>query len=461
MSEKIGFVSLGCPKNQVDGERMLAQLEDAGMEIVDALIDGADAVIINTCCFIDSAKQESIDAVLEIAQLKEEGSVGKIIVVGCMAQKYRDDILEQLPEADTVAGLWAVGDIVRLVRDTLADVFDSDDAQLAPLTEGDVPEGDGGSAEAPSGLPLTGKRLLTTPPHWAYLKIADGCSNNCAYCAIPSIRGAFRSVPMEDVLAETQLLVSGGARELMLIAQDTTGYGFDLYGELRLPQLLEELCKISDLRWLRLLYCYPDKITPELLAVMAHEPKIVKYIDIPLQHISDSVLSRMNRRGNSADIRRVLNDLRTAMPNIAIRTTFITGLPGETEADFEELCEFIKEQKFERLGVFAYSPQEGTPAAEMPEQVPAEIAETRLDALMRMQNDIVRANAEEMTGKVIEVVCEDYDGYKDINIGRSTMDAPEIDALVYFSGTADEGEFCKVKILGMSEDGYDLIGKRV
>ncbi|MDR3344710.1 MAG: 30S ribosomal protein S12 methylthiotransferase RimO [Oscillospiraceae bacterium] len=445
MSEKIGFVSLGCPKNQVDGERMLAQLEDAGMEIVDALIDGADAVIVNTCGFIDSAKQESIDAVLEMAQLKAEGKIRKIIVVGCMAQKYHQEILEQLPEADAVAGLGAAGDIAQLVRDTLTGA--ASDAS----TDAD---------ESPEALPLTGKRLLTTPAHWAYLKIADGCSNRCAYCSIPSIRGDFRSVPMEDVLSEALDLVEGGARELILIAQDTTSYGLDLYGELRLPELLREMCKIDDLRRLRLLYCYPDRVTPELLSVMAEEPKILHYMDLPLQHISDPVLGRMNRRGTSADLRRVLSEIRAALPDIALRTTFITGLPGESNDDFEELHRFIKEQKFARLGVFAYSPQEGTPAAEMPDQIPAELAEERLDILMRTQNDIARVNAEALVGTVLEVVCEDYDGYTDMNIGRAYLDAPEIDACVYFSGAAEDGQYYSVKILGVSDDGYDLIGKR-
>ncbi|MDR1409502.1 MAG: 30S ribosomal protein S12 methylthiotransferase RimO [Oscillospiraceae bacterium] len=446
MAEKIGFVSLGCPKNQVDGERMLAQLEDAGMQIVDALTDGADAVIVNTCGFIDSAKQESINAVLEMAQLKDEGKVGKIIVVGCMAQKYRTEILEQFPEADAVAGLGAAGDIVTLARSVL-----KNDA-LAHTAQDD---------SSPEALPLTGKRLLTTPEHWAYLKIADGCSNRCAYCAIPSIRGPFRSVPMEEVLLEARGLVEGGVRELILIAQDTTSYGLDIYGELRLTNLLRALCKIDELHWIRLLYCYPDRVTPELLSVMASEPKIIHYMDLPLQHISDSVLTRINRRGSSADIRHVLAEIRTAMPDIALRTTFITGLPGESEADFEELHSFIKEQKFERLGVFAYSPQEGTPAAEMPDQAPEELAEERLDILMRTQNDIARANAELMVGKILEVVCEDYDGYTDMNIGRSHLDAPEIDACVYFSGNARDGEYYSVKILGVSDDGYDLVGKIV
>ncbi|MDR1806207.1 MAG: 30S ribosomal protein S12 methylthiotransferase RimO [Clostridium sp.] len=442
MTERIGFVSLGCPKNQVDGERMLAMLEEAGMELVDALTDGADAVIVNTCGFIDAAKQESIDTVLEMAQLKAEGKIHKIIVVGCMAQKYRKEILEELPEADAVAGLAAVGDIVQLVRDTLEDESSGDEADSEP-----------------QALPLTGKRLLTTPAHWAYLKIADGCSNRCAYCSIPSIRGDFRSVPMEALLEEAQSLADGGVKELILIAQDTTGYGLDLYGELRLPQLLRELCKIDSLRWLRLLYCYPDRVTPELLEVMASEPKIVHYMDLPLQHISNKILGSMGRRGNAHDICRVLEQLRTAMPDIAIRTTFITGLPGETDEDFEELHSFIKAQRFERLGVFAYSPQEGTPAAEMPEQVPQELAEERMDILMNTQSNIARANAEDLVGGVTEVVCEDYDGYTDMNIGRAVFDAPEIDANVFFSGDARDGEFYSVELLGVSEDGYDLIGK--
>ncbi|MDR0884055.1 MAG: 30S ribosomal protein S12 methylthiotransferase RimO [Oscillospiraceae bacterium] len=442
MAEKIGFVSLGCPKNQVDAERMLAQLTAAGMEIVDHLTDPADAVIVNTCCFIDAAKQESIDAVLEAADLKAEGSVRKIIVVGCMAQKYRDEILETLPEADVVVGISAVADIVSVVRGE----------ESAPDEEPAAPNA------APEALPLTGARLLTTPSHWAYLKIADGCSNRCAYCSIPSIRGDFRSVPLEDALAEAQSLVDGGVRELILIAQDTTSYGLDLYGELRLPELLTALCKIEDLRWIRVLYCYPDRVTPELLAVMASEPKILHYIDMPLQHINDSVLAAMHRRGTATQIRQTLADIRAALPDVVLRTTFITGLPGEDESAFEELHNFIKEQQFERLGVFAYSPQEGTPAADMPDQVDAEIAGARLDILMRAQNDIARERAEAFIGRTLEVICEDYDGYTDTNIGRCYADAPEIDGLVYFPGQAEDGQFYQVKILGVSEDGYDLVG---
>ncbi|MCL2023884.1 MAG: 30S ribosomal protein S12 methylthiotransferase RimO [Oscillospiraceae bacterium] len=453
MNERIGFVSLGCPKNLVDGERMLAQLEEAGFRLVDHVADGADAVIINTCCFIDQAKQESIDTILEMAQLKEEGEIGKIIVVGCMAQKYRDEILAELPEADIVAGLWAAGDIAAVVRCALEGQTDSLYADDGNEEDDEKPQD-----TAPEALPLTGKRLLASPPHWAYLKIADGCSNNCAYCSIPSIRGAFRSVPVEDILAEAKSLVNAGVSELILIAQDTTAYGIDLYGELKLPALLRELCAIEGLRWIRLLYCYPDKITDELLDTMASDQKILPYIDMPLQHISDSILTTMNRRGTSAQIRETLARVREKLPEAAIRTTFITGLPGETQEDFALLHDFIKEQKFERLGVFTYSPQEGTPAAEMENQVLQEIAAQRMDILMRCQNDIVRANGAGKIGKTLEVICEDYDGYADVNIGRTVYDAPEIDALVYFSGDAAEGKYCRVKIAGVGEDGYDLLG---
>ncbi len=438
---KIGMISLGCPKNQVDAERMLAQFDKNGYEIADCY-EGVDAVIVNTCGFIDAAKQEAIENILEMAQLKEEGIVGKIIVTGCLAQRYKDEILKEIPEVDAIVGIGANGDIVDIVKKT-----------IEGETVYEMPEN--------TKLPLVGERLLTTPEHWAYLKIADGCSNRCTYCAIPSIRGDFRSVEFETLVEEAKALAAAGTKELILIAQDTTNYGIDLYGRLRLPELLDALCEIDGIEWIRMLYCYPDKITDELIETMARQPKVLHYIDLPLQHADDGMLKAMNRRGDSAYLREVIAKIRAAMPDAVIRTTFIVGFPGEGEKEFENLAEFVNEIEFDRLGCFSFSPQEGTPAFDFENQVEEDVKLRRGEIIMQDQLEIVTVKNQERIGKTYKVIVEDYDGYSDSYSGRTYMDAPEIDGQISF--TTDKhyevGEFAEVTVIGVND--YDLIGKDI
>ena len=438
---KIGMISLGCPKNQVDAERMLAQLDKNGFEIADCY-DGVDAVIINTCGFIDAAKQEAIENILEMAQLKEEGLVKKIIVTGCLAQRYKEEILAEIPETDAIIGIGANGNIADIAKKVI---------------EGEK------IFEMPSNteLPLVGERLLTTPEHWAYLKIADGCSNRCTYCAIPSIRGDFRSVKFETLIEEAKALADAGTKELILIAQDTTSYGIDLYGKLRLPELLDALCEIDGIEWIRMLYCYPDKITDELIETMARQPKVLHYIDLPLQHADDGMLRAMNRRGDSAHIRSVISKIREAMPDAVIRTTFIVGFPGEGEKEFESLAEFVNEIEFDRLGCFSFSPQEGTPAYDFENQVEEDVKLRRGEIIMQDQLEIVTVKNHERIGKTFRVIVEDYDGYSDSYSGRTYMDAPEIDGVISFTteNHYEVGEFADVEIIGMND--YDLIGKDI
>lgn len=438
---KIGMISLGCPKNQVDAERMLAQLDKNGFEIADCY-EGVDAVIVNTCGFIDAAKQEAIENILEMAQLKEEGLVKKIIVTGCLAQRYKEEILAEIPETDAIIGIGANGNIADIAKK----VIEGEKIYEMPSN---------------SELPLVGERLLTTPEHWAYLKIADGCSNRCTYCAIPSIRGDFRSVEFETLIEEAKALAAAGTKELILIAQDTTSYGIDLYGKLRLPELLDALCEIDGIEWIRMLYCYPDKITDELIETMARQPKVLHYIDLPLQHADDGMLKAMNRRGNSAHIRSVIAKIRKAMPDAVIRTTFIVGFPGEGEAEFENLAEFVNEIEFDRLGCFSFSPQEGTPAFDFKNQVEEDVKLRRGEIIMQDQLEIVTVKNHERIGKIYRVIVEDYDGYSDSYSGRTYMDAPEIDGVISF--TTDKhyevGEFADVEIIGMND--YDLIGKDI
>ncbi len=438
---KIGMISLGCPKNQVDAERMLAQLDKNGFEIADCY-EGVDAVIINTCGFIDAAKQEAIENILEMAQLKEEGLVKKIIVTGCLAQRYKEEILEEIPETDAIIGIGANGNIADIAKK----VIEGEKIFEMP---------------ANSELPLVGERLLTTPEHWAYLKIADGCSNRCTYCAIPSIRGDFRSVEFETLVEEARALAAAGTKELILIAQDTTSYGIDLYGKLRLPELLDALCEIDGIEWIRMLYCYPDKITDELIETMARQPKVLHYIDLPLQHADDGILKAMNRRGDSAHIRSVISKIREAMPDAVIRTTFIVGFPGEGEKEFENLAEFVNEIEFDRLGCFSFSPQEGTPAYDFENQVEEDIKLRRGEIIMQDQLEIVTVKNHERIGKKYRVIVEDYDGYSDSYSGRTYMDAPEIDGVISFTtdNHYEVGEFAEVEIIGMND--YDLIGKDI
>lgn len=440
MNYKIGMISLGCPKNQVDAEHMLALMDAEGWEIVD-YVDGCDAVIVNTCGFIDDAKKEAIENILDMVELKKEGVISKIIVTGCLAQRYKDEIVKEIPEVDAVIGIGANGDIIKTVEEVMSGV---------DTIENYPPQCD---------LPLEGQRILTTPHYWAYLKIGEGCSNRCTYCTIPSIRGNMRSRSMENVIDEAKQLAESGVKELILIAQDTTSYGLDLYGELKLPEFLNELCKIDSIEWIRLLYCYPDRITDELIETMRNQEKVVNYVDLPLQHADDKILKAMNRRGDQALIRNVISKLRTEIPDVVIRTTFIVGFPGEGEEEFETLAEFVNEIEFDRLGVFTFSPQEGTPAFDMEDQVDEDIKTRRGEVIMQDQYSIMEEKNNEKIGKTYRVVVEDYDGYSDSYTGRTYMDAPEIDGLVKFTShkDLDIGDFVDVEIFDVED--YDLIGE--
>lgn len=441
MMYKVGMISLGCPKNQVDAERMLALLDKNEYEITDCY-DGADAVIINTCGFIDAAKQEAIENILEMAELKSEGTVKKIIVTGCLAERHKEEIFAELPEVDAVVGIGAEGRIDEIVKKVIEGekIYDMPDNEE---------------------LPLTGERLLTTPEYWSYLKIADGCSNRCTYCAIPSIRGNYRSIEFETLIDEAKALAASGTKELILIAQDTTNYGFDLYGKLRLPELLDALCEIEGIEWIRMLYCYPDKITDELLETMARQPKVLHYIDLPLQHSDDKILKAMNRRGDGNFLRETIAKIRKTLPDAVIRTTFIVGFPGEGEKEFENLEVFVNEIEFDRLGCFAFSPQEGTPAFDMDDQVDEDVKVRRGEIIMQDQLEIVTLKNQNKIGKKFRVIVEEYDGYSDSYKGRTYMDAPEIDGFISFttSSNYEIGDFADVIVIGVND--YDLIAKDI
>ncbi len=444
---KIGFVSLGCSKNLMDTEVMLAKLVKAGYQIVPEDID-ADIIIINTCAFIESAKKEAIENILDIAWLKKNHHLKAIVVTGCLAERYRESILEEFPEVDAVLG---VGSIHRIVEAIEAVTVKKKKGSHRKYS----------SFEDKNEVRLGGDRILTTPEYTAYLKVAEGCDNRCAYCAIPSIRGKFRSRPIEDLVAEAKQLEALGVRELSIVAQDTTRYGLDLYGEYRLAELLRRITEETKIPWIRLLYCYPDKVTDELIAEMRDNPRILKYIDLPVQHISDRMLLAMNRHGDSAMIRGVIGKLRREIPDIVIRTTFIVGFPGESEEDFEELCEFVKETKFERAGVFPYSREEDTPAYDLPDQIDEQVKQDRADILMREQLEINEARNETKVGQTITVLCEDYDPVSEMHFGRSAEDAPEIDGKVYFRAEKRiaAGSFVQVKIREVLD--YDLMGRAI
>nr|WP_319489193.1 30S ribosomal protein S12 methylthiotransferase RimO [uncultured Caproiciproducens sp.] len=429
MSYSVGLVSLGCAKNQVDGEMMMATLQKAGYEIRDdaAL---ADAAIVNTCGFIDAAKKESIEEILELAKLKAEGKIKAIIVTGCLAERYREEILKELPEVDAVAGIGADSDIAAVIEQALSGV------KVESFPEKTL-------------LPLNGERRLSTPGYFAYLKIAEGCDNRCAYCAIPFIRGRYRSRTMEDIVCEAQTLVRGGAKELILIAQDTTRYGWDLNGKLMLPQLLKELCKIDGIEWIRILYCYPDYITDELLQTIATEDKIVKYMDLPLQHCSARLLKAMHRTGSRKELTALIEKMRATIPNLILRTTLITGFPGETEEDFTQLAEFVREIRFERLGCFTYSQEEGTAAAEMPDQIDEDVKRHHMDLIMEDQMNIMQEWGEKQIGKTVRVLVEGFDRYADCWFGRSCADSPDVDGKIFFTAKGvkpKSGSFVAVKI---------------
>ena len=440
MSFTVGMVSLGCPKNQMDAELMLGRLRAAGIEIkADPAL--ADVVIVNTCGFIEEAKREAIEQILEFAALKKEGRIRKIVVTGCMAERYQQEIASELPECDAVTGLGANGDIVETVR---------------RVAEGERVV----SFPDKSCWSLEGDRLQTTPGFSAYVRIGEGCNNRCAYCAIPLIRGGLRSRPMESVVAEAEKLAADGVCELNLVAQDTTLYGRDLYGEPRLPELLERLCRIDGLRWIRLFYCYPEHITDRLLEVMAREQKIAKYMDIPIQHASGSVLRRMHRQGDAASLTALMAHIRERVPGIVLRTTVMTGFPGETQEDVNTLCEFLQEVRFERLGCFAYSAEEGTPAASLPDQVPEEEKRRRADLVMEQQAFRTEEYQQAQIGKTVEVLAESYDRYAESWFGRTQGDAPDIDGKVFFKaprGRVHAGDFVQVRVTDYMD--WDLIGE--
>lgn len=440
MPVKVGMVSLGCNKNQVDAERMLYKIKEAGYQLVaDAAL--SDIVIVNTCGFIESAKQEAIETILEFGKLKEEGRIKKIIVTGCLAERYKAEVADLMPEADAVVGLGCNDDILGVIDKVLAN--------QRPLEFANKLD-----------LPMEGGRVQTTLPFYSYLKVAEGCSNGCTYCAIPAIRGKYRSVPMEKLIEEAKNLAEHGVKELNIIAQDSTRYGVDLYGECRLPELLTELCKIEKLKWIRILYCYPERITDKLLDVIAKEDKIVKYIDVPIQHCSEDILKKMNREGSEEELRALMKKIREKIPNVIIRTTLITGFPSETEEQFNQLADFVKDMRFDRLGCFPYSQEEGTKAAEMPDQIDEEVKQRRADVIMEQQQIIMAQNNEKMIGKTIEVVTEGFDRYGECYFGRSAADAPDIDGKIFFRSPERKltsGSFVKVNITETLD--YDLIGE--
>lgn len=434
----IGFISLGCAKNQVDCERMMYRVQEAGHTVKEDIV-GSDVVVINTCGFIDSAKSEAIDYILQTAQLKAEGLVGKILVTGCLSQRYQEDITKEMPEVDGILGTGSYTEIVPAIEALLEDKAVSDFGSI------DAPEQETG-------------RVVTTPEHYAYIKIAEGCDNRCAYCIIPYLRGKYRSRQLDDILYEARLLADSGVKELMVVAQDTSRYGTDFPEHKRLlPELLRRLCEIEGLHWIRVHYVYPDEIDDELIEVMASEPKIVKYLDIPIQHCNSKILKRMNRRGDGDFLRSLLKKLRDRIPGLVIRTSLITGLPGEGEEEFKELCDFLRETKMERVGAFAFSPEEGTPAAEM-EHVDAETAQKRAEIVEMLQSEIMDEWSASMIGKTMEVLVDGYDEEMEQFYGRTYADSPDIDGRVWIASEEPlrEGEFVMVTIDGC-RDG-DLSG---
>ena len=441
MFYKIGLLSLGCAKNRVDAEIMLGTLRDAGYKIVSD-VAASDVAIVNTCGFIEDSKRESIDEILYLINLKNRGIIRHIIVTGCLSERYKNEVLKELPEIDAAIGIGA--------NDSIADVVDK------------VINGEKYSAFPDKmNVPLNGKRIQTTPKHYAYLKIAEGCDNRCSYCAIPLIRGSFRSRKMEDIIDEAKYLAQNGVKELLVIAQDTTRYGEDIYGKLMLPTLLKKLTEIEEIKWIRILYCYPDRITDELLDTINKEPKILNYLDIPLQHCNGRILKQMNRRGNKESLTKLINTIREKVPNIVLRTTFICGFPGETDEEFNELLDFVHEVKFERMGCFPYSKEEGTKAAEMADQVEKSVKLERQRIIMQEQGLIMDELCRGMINKTINVLVEGYDEDEECYYGRSRWDSPDVDTRVIFSvdGEAPEiGEFKTLKITGYSDE-YDLIGE--
>ena len=440
------FVSLGCDKKLVDTEVMLGLLAKKGHQMIDDETQ-ADIVIVNTCCFIHDAKEESIQTILEMAQLKETAVLKKLIVTGCLAQRYKEEILEEIPEVDAVLGTTSYDEIAEVIDGLFSDSpMERADARMIMKDVDYLPETQKG-------------RLVTTGGHFAYLKIAEGCDKHCTYCIIPKIRGNFRSVPMEELIDEAKELADQGVKELVLVAQETTLYGKDIYGEKSLPRLLKALCKIQGLRWIRILYCYPEEITDELIQVIKEEPKICHYLDLPIQHASDAILKRMGRKTSKEQLISIIGKLREEIPDITLRTTLITGFPGETDEQHEELMDFVDQMEFERLGVFTYSPEEDTPAAEMPDQISEEIKQDRQAELMELQQDIVFDRNEDLIGEEMLVMIEGKVADENAYVGRTYRDAPNVDGLI-FVNTDEElvsGDFAKVKVTGAMD--YDLIGE--
>ena len=434
------FISLGCDKNLVDSEVMLGLLDSRGYQIVDDETI-ADVIVVNTCCFIHDAKEESIQTILEMAEYKKTGSLKALVVTGCLAQRYQQEIIDEIPEVDAVLGTASYDKIAEAI-----------DEALGGHT--------GMYLEDIDRLPqVSSKRLVTTGGHYAYLKIAEGCDKHCTYCIIPKVRGNYRSVPMEQLLKEAKELAEGGVKELILVAQETTVYGQDIYGEKSLHRLLKELCRIDGIQWIRLLYCYPEEIDANLIQVMKEEPKICHYLDLPIQHASDAILKKMGRRTSKAQLIDTIRTLREEIPDITLRTTLITGFPGETEEQHQELVEFVDEMEFDRLGVFTYSPEENTPAAEMPDQIPEEVKEDRQAELMELQQEIAFDLAEDMIDKEVVVMIEGKVADENAYVGRTYRDAPNVDGLIFINTDEElmSGDFAKVKVTGAME--YDLIGE--
>ena len=440
---KILFISLGCDKNLVDSEVMLGLLDEKGYQIVDDETQ-ADIIVVNTCCFIHDAKEESIQTILDMGQYKTEGKLKALIVTGCLAQRYKQEIIDEIPEVDAVLGTTAYDKIVETIEETL-----KNNGHIVELTDVDA-------------LPLVDtKRMVTTGGHFAYLKIAEGCDKHCTYCIIPKIRGNYRSVPMERLVKEAEGLAKQGVKELILVAQETTLYGKDIYGEKSLHKLLKELCKINGIQWIRILYCYPEEIYDELIRVMKEEPKICHYLDLPIQHANDQILKRMGRRTSKQQLVDIVHKLREEIPDIALRTTLITGFPGETKEQHEELMEFVDEMEFDRLGVFTYSPEEDTPAATMPDQIDEEVKEDRQAEIMELQQEIVFDQAEDMIGREVLVMIEGKVADENAYVGRTYKDAPNVDGLIFINTDAElmSGDFAKVRVTGAVE--YDLIGELI
>lgn len=439
ISRKVGMISLGCPKNQVDGEALLAKLQKAGYEIVNNIED-SDVMIVNTCGFIEQAKKEAIDTILEVAEYKNAGLISAIVVTGCLAERYQDEIIKEMPEVDAVLGIGANSDIVKACDKALCGIVTTSFPNKCYLSIND-------------------ERIISTPSHWAYLKIAEGCDNRCSYCAIPGIRGGFRSRTIESCIDEAKALAESGVKELILIAQDTTKYGQDLYGKYSLDILLKELVKIDGIEWIRLFYCYPQRITDSLINIIANEEKVCNYIDIPLQHSDKTVLKNMNRVGDGEDYRALISKMRKAIPDLALRTTFMVGFPGETDEQFENLCKFTEDVKFDKMGCFTFSPEEDTPAYDMQNQIDDDVKVRRQEVLMNKQYSITEELNKQRIGRIYKVIIDTFDGEK--YVGRSYMDSPEIDSGIIFTSdnNLNIGDFVNVEITDYN--GYDLIGEAI